>query len=131
MEYGAEFKKWVYPIYAEIFASLTPEMQEQVEADKYGNLVELFENIDLALRRTEVFSTSELKKKFFGLTMEKDGGQNVMKFLAEVKKVVARLEKAGAPPNNKDIMEVMKLGINQDIFESIVDMADNNQYKTH
>ena len=67
MERGVGFIEWVYPVYAEVFASLTPEMQEQVEADKYGNLIELFENIDLALRRTEIFSTSELKKIFFRL----------------------------------------------------------------
>ena len=99
MERGVGFMDWVYPVYAGIFASLSPEMQEQVEADKYGNLIELFENIDLALRRTEIFSTSELKKIFFGLTMEKDGAQNVMKFLAKVKNIVARLEKAGSAPN--------------------------------
>ena len=63
--------------------------------------------------------------------MEKDGAQNVMKFLAKVKNIVARLDKAGSAPNNTDIMEVMKLGINQDIFESIVDMADNGHYATH
>ena len=40
--------------------------------------------------------------------MEKDGAQNVMTFLAKVKNIVGRLDKAGASPNNTDIMEVMK-----------------------
>ena len=70
-EHGVGFKEWVYPVYSEIFDSLPTAMKEQVEADKLGDLVELLQNIDLALRRTELFSTSELKKMFFGLTMEK------------------------------------------------------------
>ena len=121
---------WARTIYAEIFKSLTQNVQQQVKPQRHGDLTALMADIRLANRRYEVYNPSDLKKIFFGLTMKVDGKKNMMKFFAKVEEVVARLAGVDAKPSDKDIMTVMKDGVDQEIFENIIDLAEDGQYPT-
>ena len=121
---------WARTIYAEIFKSLTQNVQQQVKPERHGDLTALMADIRLANRRYEVYNPSDLKKVFFGLTMKVDGKQNIMKFFAKVEEVVARLAGVDAKPSDTDIMTVMKDGVDQDIFEGIIDLAEEGKYST-
>ena len=97
----------------------------------HGDLEALFHSIKLAVKRYEAYDTSDLKGKFFGLTMKKDGENNLMKFLATVDNILARLSGVGEEMSEKDMMSTLRRGVHQEIFASIVDLADAGTYNTY
>ena len=122
---------WLKDAYAHIFDSLSDDIQDQVRSRSHGDLVTLFANVKLAVRHFEVFDSADLKFKFFHLTMEEHGKNNIMKFFTEVEDVMKRLVDADAPITDKEAQKCLSRGVHQKIFESIIDKADNGDYKSY
>ena len=78
------FEDWLPGAYADILDSLSPEIGEKVASVANGDLVDLIRQIKLAIQHFEIYNPDELDIQFTQLTMEKDGQQDVMLFLAKL-----------------------------------------------
>ena len=128
---GDGFHDWLFTMYADIVDSLCDEIKYKVGGVADGDLVSLFENIKLAIRHYEIFNPTELKKHFYGLTMEEHGKNDVMTFLSEIKTTAARLDVANSPLTDEEKMLVLKDGLHQGIFEIFIREVDRNPYPTY
>ena len=86
---GKGFYAWLFKVYADIFDSLSEEIKDKVSGVEDGDVVALYENIKLAIRHYEIYNPTELKKYFYGMTMEEHGKNDVMTYLAQLKRIAS------------------------------------------
>lgn len=127
---GAGFLDWVYDVYAEVFNSLSPKIQEKV-GQQLGDLVGLFSEIKLAIHHYEVHDAGELTIQFIKSNMQHDGKNDMMTFLAHLRHLMARLAAAQQPIADKQAMAVLLAGLPQDMFEAFIISARRTPYANY
>lgn len=80
---GRGFHEWLYVLYADVRAALSDDIQEQTAGVAQGDLVTLLKTIKLALHHFELHNPDELEIEYSKCTMEREGKQDLIKFLAD------------------------------------------------
>ena len=127
---GAGFHDWVYDVYAEVFNSLSPKIQEQV-GQQLGDLVGLFSKIKLAIHHHEVYDPGELTIQLMKSNTRHDGKNNLMTYLTHVRHLMARLAATHQPIGDKQAMAVLLAGLPQGMFEAFITSARRTPYANY
>jgi hypothetical protein len=125
------YKNWVYSMYLLIYNSLSTEIKDKVAGAQTGDLLDLVASINLAIRHFEVFDPTTLEIAFCKMTMEEDGGNDVMQFLTRLKAVRTRLRVAKHPVSDEKAMTVLVKGLNKDVFSQFIYFTQRIPYKSY
>ena len=128
---GEGFKKWVYTTYADIRKALSNTIQKQTSGVRRGDIVSLLNAIKLAVNECEIFNPDDLDISFTKCTMQGEGNNNLMTYLAALSNYIRRLEAVNLPPEEGRKMRVLLNGLDQDVFENFISAADRAPYKDY
>jgi len=125
---GAGFQTWLYDTFSDIRNVLCQEINEKTAGVRLGDLKGLLDSIKLAVHHYEIFDPTDLEMKFSAATMQVEGQQDIMKYLAVLHNYMNRLKSASHPVPDTKAQRVLLRGIHQDIFEPFIRDADRRPY---
>ena len=125
---GKGFHEWLYPLFFDVRAALGDTIQEQTSGVTRGDLVGLLSGIKLAVHQHEIYDPDDLEVEYTKATMETIGKNDLMTFTSVLTSYMRRLDAAGVPVSDKKAQRVLLNGLQQDIFESFISMADRMPY---
>ena len=79
---GRGFEEWVYGVYAHVRKTLGDAIQDQTAGVNRGDLVGLLQAIKIAVHHVEISDPDDLEIEWTSCTMEREGKQDLMTFLA-------------------------------------------------
>ena len=96
-----------------------------------GDVVRLLKEIKLILLRHEIYDPTDLEIEHAKMTMEKDAENDVMSYLAVLRKIMRRLENAEHPVPSNKASRILLNGLNADVFEHFIRDANRRPYDTY
>ena len=128
---GDGFKPWVYTVYTAVRAALDTRVRLQTSGVKRGDLLKLLLIIKLAMHRFEIYSPDDLDIMYTKCCMAEEGQNDLMVYMAAMDNYVARLDAADASPSEAKRMRCLLAGLNQIIFESLINDAEIAPFKSY
>ena len=128
---GTGFHDWLYPLYADVRASLSDEIQDQTEGVDRGDLVGLLNAVKLAVHHYESLDPDDLEIAYTQCTMASEGANDVMKYLAVNKRYMQRLAAAGLPVRDSKAQRVLLKGLDQTVYEAFIINAERTSYDNY
>ena len=109
---GKGFHEWVYDVFYEIRTSLCDTIQEQTAGVRRGDLVSLINSIKLAVGNYELHDPEALHIEYSKCTMEHEGKNDLMTYLAKLANYRQRLVVAEVIVSDKKAQRVLLVTIN-------------------
>jgi hypothetical protein len=123
---GEGFHPWLYTLYADVRSTLSDKIKDQTASVRRGDLVGLLAAVKLSLRHYEIINPDDLAKKHADCTMEGEGDNDLMTYLAALSHYMQRLAAAGEPVMDRKARRILLTGLNQDIFETFITARYDN-----
>ena len=127
---GEGFADWLPGLFADIRDSLSATIHAQTSGVSLGDVVALLSSVKLAVHEHEVFDADELDILFTSLKMEDEARNDLMTFFALFARYVRRLKAVSREPDEQRKIRVMLRGINQDIFQNLIDGHERAPFET-
>ena len=128
---GEGFNDWVYLVFPDIRNALSEDIREQTGGVSLGDLTGLLEEIKLSIHQSETANKHALELEYGKCTMAVEGKNDLMTFLAVLSRYHRRLEAAGIQVEDGKKQEVLKEGLDQAIFETIISNCDRQPYASY
>jgi hypothetical protein len=110
------FNEWVYDVYKAIQDSLSADIARKISSVRPGDIISLLTSIGLAICHFETMDPDDLDSEYTKASMEHDGENDIMMFLAVLGTYMRRLDTAGYKVADSKAQRVLLRGLNQEIF---------------
>ena len=128
---GDGFKPWLYTTFSYVRAALSDTIQRQTGQVRRGDLKALLSAIRLAVHLNEQYDPDALDIAYLKCTMEGEGDNDIMTFIAALSSYILRLEAVDMSPSEARKTRVLLTGLNQDVYENFVSAAERTPYATY
>jgi hypothetical protein len=128
---GEGFQPWLYELYADVQNALSDIIQEQTSGVTPGDLIGLLSAIKLALHHYEISSPEALEIDYAKCSMEHEGKNDLMTYIAKLANFRERLAGAGVIRNDAKDQRILLNGLNPDIFNIFIFNAKRHPYGSY
>jgi len=125
---GQGFLKWVYIVYLATTEALSADIAEQVSSCKRGDLMDLLNELALAVGNYEKIDSANVQLDLMSATMANQGSNDVMKFLSFVKYYLQRLKGSKHEVTDEVAQQIVLRGLDASIFDSWILHAEDNKF---
>jgi hypothetical protein len=115
---GDGFKIWLYSTFSYVRAALSDKIQKQTGQVRRGDLKALLATIQLAVHMDEQHNPDDLAIAYLKCTMEGEGDNDIMTFIAALSSYILRLDAVDMAPTEKRKIRVLLTGLDQDIYDN-------------